>query len=222
MFKQLHGCVKFSLLQYDVDSCGSTALGSSSCVGGLCWSDRVYWTANFALTVQADGALDEYLRPVDAVVYFPADGALLLVSEFEADALLGAWWRRSGSLGAHDAQSSVLFSLCHMPGLTVTRHAPLQLPPASSSRWPWPCDRLALATAMLFNGETRFVPGPLREAFLRVLTPQSGLAAAQTLVQLWGVPAQLLRSDLEDLCRQLAAGLQEKDGGDKGASHMQE
>ena len=185
-------------------------------LGGLCWSDRVYCTANFALTIEADGPLDEYLWPVDAVVYFPADGALLLVSEFEADALLGVWWGRNAPLGAHDARRPALFTLCHMPGLTVTRHVPLQLPPASSSRWPWPCDRLpeALATAMLLNGETRFVTGPLREAVLDVLTPQNGLAAAQTLVQLRGVPAQLLRSDLEDLCRRLeySPGLTRSEG----------
>lgn len=37
--------------------------------------------------------MNEYLRPVDAALYFAKNESLLLLSEFEADALLRLFWR---------------------------------------------------------------------------------------------------------------------------------
>lgn len=49
-------------------------------------------------TIHALGGptMNEYLRPVDAALYFPKTGALLFLSEFEADALLKLFWRPLG------------------------------------------------------------------------------------------------------------------------------
>lgn len=40
--------------------------------------------------------MNEYLRPVDAALYFPETGSLLLLSEFEGDALVKLFWRPLG------------------------------------------------------------------------------------------------------------------------------
>lgn len=60
------------------------------------WPDpAVFATENFHKTVLGHQKLnlDDYLRPVDAVVLFPASGELLLLSEREADSALDAFWK---------------------------------------------------------------------------------------------------------------------------------
>ncbi|KXZ49831.1 hypothetical protein GPECTOR_19g282 [Gonium pectorale] len=63
-------------------------------LGGMAWSPQVYCTANFLYAtsgVPAGAALNEYLRPVDALLLYPS-GQVLLLSEREADRLLALVW----------------------------------------------------------------------------------------------------------------------------------
>ncbi|EFJ48301.1 hypothetical protein VOLCADRAFT_104794 [Volvox carteri f. nagariensis] len=107
-----------------------------SSLASLSWSAEVLCTANFLCTTTArtraaittsrcgkEEALNEYLRPVDAVLLFPS-GQMVLVSEREADQLQGLVWASwhvsvvtSGSGGVGGGGSiavPLLASLCYM------------------------------------------------------------------------------------------------------------
>jgi len=82
-------------------------------VQDIYWSKRVFLTANFADTVavptvaagQAASCLADYLRPLFALLLFPHDGTMCLISEREADALLQLAWN-SSSCSASNSRSS--------------------------------------------------------------------------------------------------------------------
>ncbi|GIQ80735.1 protein of unknown function DUF3645, partial [Kipferlia bialata] len=52
------------------------------------WSDRLLCTSYFRHTVKEGGLLDSYLRPVSHIVYHPGSSTALLVSPWEANAIL--------------------------------------------------------------------------------------------------------------------------------------
>ena len=159
---------------------------------GLRWSGRVFVTRNFVETVaqewQRTGAagaeaLDEYLRPVDAFAFFPQSQEVLLLSDYEADRVLALLWARKAS---EAPPPFMLANLC------FAEEAECGVP-----------DR-ALVSVMLFSGETQYGPAPLREALAGVLPTEGATAAARALVRLRGLDTMLPRSDLEEICTELA------------------
>ncbi|EFJ48407.1 hypothetical protein VOLCADRAFT_91060 [Volvox carteri f. nagariensis] len=107
-----------------------------SSLASLSWSAEVLCTANFLCTTTArtratfttsrcgkEGDLNEYLRPVDAVLLFPS-GQMVLISEREADQLQGLVWASwhvnagssgSGGVGGGDSIAvPLLASLCYV------------------------------------------------------------------------------------------------------------
>eukprot|EP00976_Prorocentrum_cordatum_P097578 1191049-Prorocentrum_minimum.AAC.1 len=59
------------------------------------WAD-IYCTQNFVYTVAVTtkkGALNEYLRPLDAVLVYPNGHGVVLLSEREADNILARMWQ---------------------------------------------------------------------------------------------------------------------------------
>eukprot|EP00899_Mesostigma_viride_P019526 jgi/Mesvir1/27575/Mv07320-RA.1 len=87
-------------------------------LGSMPWSDKVFMTYNFLqgtvendvagihsslpveaqlISVRGGGAkLNDFLRAVDPMLYFPDTGEVLLLSEREADAVLELLWERDG------------------------------------------------------------------------------------------------------------------------------
>lgn len=79
-----------------------TIFGSTVSLKGIkAWPNTaIFATKNFHQTILMHKKrlnLDDYLRPVDALVVFPASGEVLLLSEREADSALEAFWNRSNS-----------------------------------------------------------------------------------------------------------------------------
>eukprot|EP00434_Breviolum_minutum_P034401 symbB.v1.2.030448.t1/scaffold3429.1/size56941/4 len=58
---------------------------------------KIFCTRNFHLTIKEEVNMDDYLRPVDAIMVL-GNGELLLVSDREADALLQEFWTQKSNV----------------------------------------------------------------------------------------------------------------------------
>ncbi|KAG2496793.1 hypothetical protein HYH03_005201 [Edaphochlamys debaryana] len=186
------------------------------------WSVKVHGTSNFyaAAADPQPSPLNDYLRPVDALLLFPRLGQVLLLSEREADQLLGALWerRRQGDAagggagsGRSNAGAPLLLSLCYLrdawaagavprlavslaTGATLGAGAAGQGGAAAVSPMRF-LDARALVSLQLFNGEVSFTAGAARQE-VRVLMA-ARREAAEALVEMRGKGVALPRSDLE-------------------------
>jgi hypothetical protein len=84
-----------SLTDY-IDNKISKRIATLACID---WEiGNIFLTKNFAITVDVNQGnfkfFDDYLRTVDVIIKFP-DGYNLLVSEFEADAILPIFWNKT-------------------------------------------------------------------------------------------------------------------------------
>ncbi|PNH12760.1 hypothetical protein TSOC_000242, partial [Tetrabaena socialis] len=192
------------------------------------WSPRVFCTSNFAHAIaglQPGAALNEYLRAVDALLLFPGSGELLLLSEREADQLLGRIWAArdgGGGGGAPAAPAPLLVSLGYARLALSTGAAPLlqqakrcvrhAAPPAAAivphradgggqaalsgfRQWLSP-----LLCVQLFNGEASYGCAQQRRELDRLMARRLG--DAEALVAMRGKQPTLPRSDLEQACRE--------------------
>jgi hypothetical protein len=214
---------------------------------GIKWSGKVFCSANFVCTTAASlqkvasgtcsssssssgtanhlavgssGGLDEYLRPVDALLLFPSSDEVLLLSEREADALQDLLWKASFSSSSSSSSGvPVLLSLAY------ARLAAADAPPRVQQQL-----RLAspliptaavgggqlrsqskrmrmselqdgivqLVSLLLFNGSASYGSEAQREQLRQVMRGKRG--AAEVLLSLRGKSALLARSDLELAC----------------------
>jgi hypothetical protein len=79
------------------------------------WSTQIFCTANFVETVDlppgsATPCFSDYLRPLFALLLFPEDGTVCLISEWEANALQQLAWRYSSSTNPPGGPLLLLFS----------------------------------------------------------------------------------------------------------------
>jgi len=187
----------------------------------LAWSPRVLCTANFVRSVEVQDvapvgggpvAEGEYLRPVGALLLFPADHTACLVSEREADALLCVAWGAPATPAA-PKHSPILVPLCHAQQAYDSsgrqahkRHAQellltrLHAVSAKQAAIPWPAFAELLVHLQLFNGGTTYgeegASGKAMRAVLRALV-HGKRSAAEELVGLRGKMPFLQRSHLE-------------------------
>jgi hypothetical protein len=152
------------------------------------WSASVFCTSNFALAIKqpaGNGALNEYLRAVDAMLVLPqgeeegGGPSVLLLSERECNALLEVLWKGGSNSSSASymrtrtsvlapRQAPLLTSLCYaykaqgIRGLTAD--SPLRLAVGLGSCGTLLADRLKrgelmqqLVSLALFNGETTYV-----------------------------------------------------------------
>lgn len=128
------------------------------------WSTNLYCTRNFALaTASKQPPLNNYLRPVDALLLFP-NGEVLLLSEREADQVQACICVAGHQGGSHRSSSSntgpVLLSLpqvrqCSWDGW---KHAPRLASSAAAA----PPHELAIKDVVclqLLNGEAMYAAG---------------------------------------------------------------
>jgi hypothetical protein len=181
------------------------------------WSGEARCTLNFMSTtgtVKAGGNLNELLRPVDALLLFPSREVLLL-SEREADGVLGAAWaaRRGGGgsrvSGKESGKGPILLHLAYAraalrggaPGGGTPVPLAVSLAAGGAAR-PVPRDAVAgglhaheLASVQLFNGEV----GTCSMGELRALVAGKR-ALAEALVGMRGRSLAFARSDLGLAC----------------------
>ncbi|GLC49187.1 thioredoxin-disulfide reductase [Pleodorina starrii] len=180
----------------------------------IAWSTGVLCSHNFLHAIASlppGGPLNEYLRPVGALVLFRS-GEVLLVSEREADQLQARIWdgaRRSGA-AASAADAPLLVDLCFARQAFVSGSAPVLALPLTAAggggdgiavAWSRAMQQLGptqLASVQLFNGEASYGSEALREA-LRALVWRRR-EDVEVLVGMRGKLALLPRSDLERAC----------------------
>jgi hypothetical protein len=88
-------------------------------IARISWTGRVYGSGNFFKTVDdtqghsSDSCLNNYLRLVDVGLFFPQKNEVLLISEREADVLIGNFWENTHSnvRAEHNGAGPILFHL---------------------------------------------------------------------------------------------------------------
>ena len=185
-------------------------------IGRIAWPPQLHVTANFSRTVDGGGlpSQGEYLRPIKALLLFP-DGAALLVSEREAEALLELLWAtgkvslsRSGGprspllLGLSYAQKG----FAELAGGGGPSTLSLAVSVSSGGAWAAPdageaLRRLGVSELVamhLFGGGTEYgTPAEMKELH-RLMRRQ--LRAAEALTEARGRQSMLSRSGLERAC----------------------
>jgi len=151
--------------------------------------------------------LTDYMRPVDVLVVFPASRSCLLVSEWEADALLRLAWGQQAASGACFVNAAYLLRASNagwdgaMAALAVPQHVA-----AESNRHKRPRTAAALlgectlAALQLLAGDTMFYTDARKAAAAELLPSDEARSAAWELVQVRGRGTIFARSDLELLC----------------------
>ncbi|KAG2492053.1 hypothetical protein HYH03_009551 [Edaphochlamys debaryana] len=177
---------------------------------GIPWSTKVYATDNFLVTASPrPSPLNEYLRPLDALVLFPGSGEALLISEREADRLLGALWQRRPRAVASRGGAPLLLSLCYLrdawssgavPRLAVSLETGTTLSGsgmglAAAGAAPASLDARALVSMQLFNGEASYARGAARREVRALMVGRR--EEAEALAGMRGKGVALPKSDLE-------------------------
>lgn len=153
---------------------------------------RVFCTKNFLFATSLRSRVDDYLRPVDALLVFPNGNALLL-SEREADGVLRVLANDNDSIVARP-------TLVHLSYAgSVADHEPerfgrnpLMRDGAISST----VEESSLGAIWIFGGKTS-IPAYSRESVKRLVN--GAALAVRHLVAMQGQAHRLPRSDLERL-----------------------
>ena len=185
-------------------------------LGRIDWPPHLHVTASFMCTIDGGGlpSQGEYLRPVKALLLFP-DGAALLVSEREADAILELLWadgKVSLSRGGV-SRAPLLLGLSYAQKgykeLARGRSPPslsLAVSVSSGGAWAAPDAEEALRrlgvsnlVAMhLFGGGTKYGTQAEMQELHRLMRRR--LPAAEALTEARGRQSMLSRSGLERAC----------------------
>ena len=140
--------------------------------------------------------LDQYLRPLDAMLFFPSDQSVLLLSEREADQILALLRRQTAK---PHPPSVVLLSLSYA---RLARVDPAKYQQLGLGGLEGQVSIQALVSLQLLNGETTFGTSEQREELRRVLGLGGALAkaAALCLPPMRGLQSTISHSHLEEAC----------------------
>jgi hypothetical protein len=162
----------------------------------------IFVTGNFIETVTTpQGArvsdLSHYMRPVDALLLFSSSKTCLLLSEWEAEAIL------QGMHSCSKAPRLLKVALVNLRYLLEATDSslPLQRPQLlvpSGATYESPGEHM-LAGLQLLAGDTMFKPRR-RGAIKKLLTTSAAKKSAFELVALRGRRHEIYRSDLEVIC----------------------
>ena len=165
------------------------------CLGGE--HNLVYMTSNFLRTVRSDD-LSMYLRTVDAFAL--VDGAVVLLSDREADTLLDAEWTAAESTLAARAPrwERVPIILLHIS--YNARADDDVLMDRRSDAVASPVPKKVIGLVQLFNGNTMFHHPLAHDAVRKALLNQSARDATLKLPSLRGLDKFIAGSHLALLC----------------------
>lgn len=153
-------------------------------------SSPVFCTHNFFFASDTRGCLDDYMRPVDALLVFPS-GQVLLLSERETDGVLRAMLDADGERHSQ----TILFHVSYTTaGMRPFEESPLKLPRGVQAGNA--LTYRTLASMWIFSGTTS-IPPPGR-GWVKALVRNRKIAV-QSLLSMRGLDHVLPRSDLERL-----------------------
>lgn len=153
---------------------------------------RVFCTENFLFATSVRRQLDDYLRPVDAILVFP-NGNVLLLSEREADGVLRVLANGDGSI----VPRPMLVHLSYTG--SGADHEPVRFarnPLMRAAAISRTVGETTLVAIWLFGGRTS-IPVCSREVVKRQV--KGAVLAVRHLVAMQGQSHMLPRSDLERL-----------------------
>jgi hypothetical protein len=151
---------------------------------------HIFCTRNFVHTVEGSYPLEQYLRPVDALLYFPSSKETVLLSEREADGVLTELWK-GASMNDLNSRKNVKF-------INLDR-AVAALYGASDQQENIP--EMTLTALLLFSGSTEFFTPNLNACLRELLPTISAKKAALEIPLFRGLGHCISRSDLEKICR---------------------
>ncbi|CAE7206919.1 unnamed protein product [Symbiodinium necroappetens] len=154
---------------------------------------KVYCTRNFRQAINEAAGLDEYLRPVDAVVAFES-GGLLLLSEREGEQALVAFWTAQVAQATRPRACFVNMPLWRK-GFSSQ---PAGLLPNVAGVPRVLCDPPVLVSLQVFMGDTSFKDVAQQES-LRALATSMGRDAAGVMKQLVRLRGMLHRYERSDM-----------------------
>ena len=139
------------------------------------------------------------MRPIDAILLFPAGRSALLLSEFEADQVLRLAWHHCK--GYESAIFVNLRYLLRAADNDWTMPVKLAVPRQPGPKPP--LEDISLAALQLLAGETMYETRDRRAAVAVLLPSVEAKRAAYELVKLRGRGNMLMRSHLEEICVEL-------------------
>jgi hypothetical protein len=167
----------------------------------ISWS-KIYLTENFAYSIDLKknsnisikkndtNYLDRYLRPVDVMIQFPLN-FILLVSEYEADAILSMFWKKDPK-SLNGLQFINLSNLKRFEETLLWKNI-FQFKNISVA---------SLVLLQLFNGDTSFTSNEQKNCLKTLLLENKGSKDAMlALPSIRGLQFMVYRSDLELLCK---------------------
>ena len=162
----------------------------------------IFVTGNFIETVTTpQGArvsdLSHYMRPVDALLLFSSSKTCLLLSEWEAEAILQGMHSYSKAQSPFPAKKFPI-ALVNLQYLLEADARRPQLLVPSGAAYERPSEYM-LAGLQLLAGDTMFKPHR-RGAIKELLTTPAAKKSAFELVALRGRRHEIYRSDLEVIC----------------------
>lgn len=173
-----------------------------------------YCTKNFAFALEnEEKQLENYLRPVDAMLYFPASNEVVLLSEREADRVLTYMWQHSPQpfnavflnltyLHAALSDRSTTEAECKIMGLRGVAHYAdgEHFPPRVGSEQ---YRQLAATCAALelFNGGVMFDSEEMKDALRQLLGDVHAQQVAMSFCSVRGLRFLFPRSDFEAICQ---------------------
>ena len=178
----------------------------------IAWSNSIFCTENFVNTTfnKSQGTqrhdIAQYLRPLDACLYFQKDKTVLLISEREADFVLSV----TKPVNRSSESLNMSFKFVHLAYARTAECQPelrneLENMLGDAQELP----TAVLASLMLFNGETSYPTPALKKELARLVsfTSADGLAkaAAMAIPSMRGLGSNLSRSDLADACIKVEA-----------------
>ncbi|KAI9348499.1 hypothetical protein BDR26DRAFT_701617 [Obelidium mucronatum] len=162
------------------------------------WGDKVYGTENFFRTISSSDSQPLFLRPLDAFLYFKQTKTVLLVSEKEADALLGILWKQPPS-----------YSICfgHLSQIKHTDQPELKLDLLVGHPTAFTIGLDQSLVMQVLNGETRFcgestptVPRPIMTRLRKMTSRVASREPLSKLVFNRGRSSEWEFSTLKQVC----------------------
>ena len=198
---------------------------SPSSISKINWNDSVYGTSNFFLSVSSQHTLNNYLRMVDAALFFPRTNEVLLLSERETDLIIKeihefrhSRKRKSSALvAAEEGFTDFRFVLFHLMFARTASDGKVKgvVPGAvtlgvkmNNKVTPWNHllpDNI-LACLQLFAGETVYPTEERRKELKKCIRKSRGeplLREARALADMRHYTHCYPYSDLEQVCKEI-------------------
>eukprot|EP00761_Pharyngomonas_kirbyi_P006952 gb/GECH01006961.1/.p1 GENE.gb/GECH01006961.1/~~gb/GECH01006961.1/.p1 ORF type:complete len:2802 (+),score=553.19 gb/GECH01006961.1/:1-8406(+) len=194
-FQMTLGCSSITSINNEFDSFCHLSDFVEQCLPKLKpikWNKtQIYVTQNFTKPVHFKDNISRYLRPIDAMLVYP-DGAVLLLSEFEAEWFLKDAWNQ-------EFKRVWFVNYCYARDHYTDPSHPPPLAISNSRETVFYISHKSMAALQLFDGETKFQSDSLCKALQSILDTDEAKNAARELPRLRHTTSLVRKSQLESI-----------------------